>query len=118
LRERLLIGLVAAVPGIRRNSPAEDCLPGCLNVSIRGVDAADLLLDLPDIALSTGSACGEGAAASHVLRAIGLADDEAHGSLRFGLGRSTAEADIDSTVLAVAAAVADWRRRNALSSAA
>jgi cysteine desulfurase len=117
LRERLHAGLTATIPGLRRNSPMERCLAGCLNMSLPGIDAADLLLDLPDIALSTGSACG-GGGPSHVLSAIGLTDPEAHGSIRFGLGRSTTEADIDRTVAALAEAARDWRRRNALAGAA
>jgi cysteine desulfurase len=104
LRERLHDGLAAAIPGLRRNSPAERCLPGCLNISIPGADAADLLLDLPDIALSTGAACA-GGGPSHVLAAIGLSDEEAHGSIRFGLGRATTEAEIDTTVTELADAV-------------
>ncbi|MGK9168331.1 cysteine desulfurase [Inquilinus limosus] len=96
LRERLFAALRQELPDIRRNGSAEHGLPGCLNVSLPGMDAADLLLDLPDLALSTGSACSTGSPGpSHVLRAIGLSPEEAHGSLRFGLGRDTTEADVD-----------------------
>jgi cysteine desulfurase len=109
LRDRLYARLCAGMPGMTRNSPAEHCLPGCLNVSIAGVDAADLLLDLPHIALSTGSACGGDAGRSHVLAAIGLSDDAAHASLRFGIGRLNDECEIDRTAAALAAAVRDWR---------
>jgi cysteine desulfurase len=112
LRERLFTGLDAVIPGLTRNSPADRCLPGCLNVSIAGLDAADLLLDLPHIALSTAAACA-GSGRSHVLAAIGLSDAAAHGSLRFGLGRRTTEDEIDRAVAALSAAVAAWRGRHA-----
>ncbi|TSD90798.1 cysteine desulfurase [Mycobacterium sp. KBS0706] len=106
LRERLFQALQQALPGLRRNGSADHGLPGCLNVSVPGLDAADLLLDLPELALSTGSACSTGSPEpSHVLRAIGLAPEEAHGSLRFGLGRGTTEADIDRAATRLVAAI-------------
>lgn len=106
LRERLWAGLAAALPGIRRNSPAENCLPGCLNIAIPGIDAADLLLGLPDLAVATGSACASGSGLpSAVLTAIGLSPELAHASLRFGLGRGTTEAEIDRAAALLADAV-------------
>nr|WP_281384663.1 aminotransferase class V-fold PLP-dependent enzyme [Nitrospirillum iridis] len=106
LTARLWAGLVQAVPGIVRNGPAEG-LPGCLNVTLPGVDAADLLLDLPDLALSTGSACRSAAGQpSHVLTAMGLDATAAFGGLRFGLGRGTTDAEVDRAVALIAAAVA------------
>jgi cysteine desulfurase len=106
LRERLFAALQQELPDLHRNGSADHGLPGCLNVSLPGLDAADLLLDLPDLALSTGSACSTGSPEpSHVLRAIGLAPEDAHGSLRFGLGRGTTEADVDRAVELLVAAV-------------
>jgi len=108
LRERLFAGLAAALPGLRRNSPSEGCLPGCLNVALPGIDAADLLLDLPDLAIATGSACSSGGSGpSPVLLAIGLTAELAHASLRFGLGRSTTAEEIDGAVALLAAALLD-----------
>ncbi|TWB43360.1 cysteine desulfurase family protein [Nitrospirillum pindoramense] len=105
LTARLWAGLSAVLPGIRRNGPA-DGLPGCLNVTLPGVDAADLLLDLPDLALSTGSACRSASGQpSHVLTALGLDATAAFGSLRFGLGRGTTGADVDQAVARIAAAL-------------
>ncbi|WP_246148159.1 cysteine desulfurase family protein [Skermanella pratensis] len=97
LRERLFGALAAGLPGLRRNSPAGDGgLPGCLHVTIPGADAADLLLDLPDLALSTGSACSSGEGGpSHVLLAMGRSAEEAFGSIRVGLGRFTTEDEVD-----------------------
>lgn len=113
LRERLFDRLRSEEPDIRRNSPL-DGLPGCLNVTLPGIDAADLLLDLPDLAISTGSACSALAAKpSHVLRAIGLSPEAAHASLRFGLGRDTTAAQLDAAVDRLIAALRTRDRRAA-----
>jgi cysteine desulfurase len=112
LRERLFAALQRELPDLRRNGSADHGLPGCLNVSLPGLDAADLLLDLPELALSTGSACSTGSPEpSHVLRAIGLTPEEAHGSLRFGLGRGTTEADIDRAAARLVEAITVRGRR-------
>ncbi|MBW8728583.1 MAG: cysteine desulfurase [Inquilinus limosus] len=112
LRERLFAALQQELPELHRNGSADHGLPGCLNVSLPGLDAADLLLDLPDLALSTGSACSTGSPEpSHVLRAIGLSPEEAHGSLRFGLGRGTTEDDIDRAAARLVAAIRMRGRR-------
>jgi len=90
LRERLFAALASGLPGLRRNSPEAGGLPGCLHVTVPGVDAADTLLDLPDLALSTGSACSSGEGGpSHVLLAMGRSAEDAFGSIRIGLGRFT-----------------------------
>lgn len=95
LRDRLWQRLRDRLPGIRRNGAA-DGLAGCLNVTIPGIDAADRLLDLPEIAVATGSACHSGdGEPSHVLLALGLSAADAHASLRFGLGRGTTAAEVD-----------------------
>ena len=106
LRDRLLDGLRALAPGLRVNGSLARRLPGNLTVAWPGVDAEALLLDLPGLALSTGSACATGQSGpSHVLRAIGLPDELAHGSLRFGLGRFTGEAEIDRALAMIGAAL-------------
>ncbi|CAO3360268.1 cysteine desulfurase family protein [Azospirillum palustre] len=95
LRDRLWQRLRDRLPGIRRNG-AVDGLASCLNVTVPGIDAADLLLDLPELAVATGSACHSGAGEpSHVLLALGLSAADAHASLRFGLGRGTTVAEVD-----------------------
>jgi cysteine desulfurase len=108
LRDRLLAALAQGVPRLWRNGPDTEVLPGCLNVTIPGLDAADFLLDLPELAISTGSACSSTAdAPSHVLRAIGLSAEDAHGSLRFGLGRGTTAADIGKAAGQILTALQD-----------
>ncbi len=111
LRDRLFAALRDGCPGLQRNGPATEAISGCLNVTLPGIDAADLLLDLPGLAVATGSACATLAgASSHVLRAIGLSAEQAHGSLRFGLGRGTTEAEIDTAAAQLIAALRDRDR--------
>jgi cysteine desulfurase len=97
LRDRLLNSLTARVPDVIVNGALEPRLPGNLNVSFPGVDGERLLIGLDDIAVSSGAAC-TAAQPSHVLRALGHPVDLALASLRFGLGRSTTEADVDRAV--------------------
>jgi len=81
--------------GVHLNGPAEGRLAGNVHVSFEGVTSATLMAELRPIAVSAGSACGTGRTRpSHVLEAIGLPDPLARAALRFGLGRSTTEADI------------------------
>src|SRR5204862_7593633 len=96
LRERLRAQIQSAVEDASLNGSLDHRLPGNLNVTFPGVDAAALLLSMPDVALSTGSACSSATPEpSHVLRAIGLSDRLSHSSLRFGLGRFNTEEEVD-----------------------
>src|SRR5258706_12812127 len=102
LRERLRNGLADLA---RVNGSLEHRLPGNLNLTFDGVDAAALLMNLPDIALSTGSACSSATPEpSHVLRAIGLTDAAAKSSVRFGVGRFNTEEEMDYAAGRVSAA--------------
>lgn len=104
LRDRLLKALSAEVE-LSVNGTMERRLPGNLNVSLAGVKADALLTNVPDIAMSTGSACTSASVEpSHVLKAIGLSAEAALSSLRFGLGRFTTAEDIDYAVERVAEA--------------
>lgn len=97
LREMLKDGLVDGVPDININGHETDCLPGTLDVSFLGAEGESILLylDLEGIAVSTGSACATGSLEpSHVLLAIGLDAEYAHGSIRFSLGRENTEEDV------------------------
>jgi cysteine desulfurase len=95
LRERLRAEIEASVEGARINGSLEHRLAGNLNVTFPGVDADALLMNMPDLALSTGSACSSATVEpSHVLRAIGLSTRDARSSVRFGLGRFTTEEEI------------------------
>jgi cysteine desulfurase len=106
LRDRLRTSLEAAIEGVRINGSLEHRLPGNLNVSFPGIDADALLMNMPDLALSTGSACSSATVEpSHVLRAIGLNAREARSSVRFGLGRFNTVEEIDYAAARVAGSV-------------
>ena len=113
LRDRLLEGIRGAVPDVVVNGTLEHHVPHTLNVAIPKADAETLLLllDQRGIACSAGSACQSGAMdPSHVLLAIGLDRDVAKGSLRFSLGRSSTEDDVDA-VLRILPEVVEQARR-------
>jgi cysteine desulfurase len=106
LRDRLRAALERGLEDVTVNGSMEHRLPGNLNVSFRGVDGEALITSLPEVALSTGSACTSATVEpSHVLRALGLSDDLAHSSLRFGIGRFNTEEEIDYTAGRVVEAV-------------
>ena len=110
MRRRLCAGLEAAIGPLVINGHAEERLPGNLNVSFPGVDGTELLLGLREIALSSGAACSSRTGApSHVLRAIGVSDDLARASLRFGLGRFNTMAEVEFAIDRTAAQVARLR---------
>ena len=98
LRDRLLAALTGRLDGVTVNGSLRRRLPHNLNVSFAGVEGESLLVGLDDVAVSSGAACttaSPGLEPSHVLRAIGLPDEIARASLRFGLGRWTTEEEID-----------------------
>lgn len=96
LRERLRAGLFLRLDHIHLNGHPTQRLPGNLNVSFDFVDGQALLLSLKEIAVSSGSACTSASMqASHVLRAMGIGDELAHTSIRFGLGRGNTEEEVD-----------------------
>ena len=81
---------------------------GNLNLTFPGVDAQSLLAALPDLCLSTGSACSSAEIApSYVLGAMGIVDSEARATLRIGLGRFTSPAEMDCAAALIGAA---WQR--------
>ncbi len=106
LRNKLLDGLRARIAPMRVNGTLEPRLPHNLHVSFDGVEGEKLLMALGDVAVSTGSACSSGSQpVSHVMRAIGATSDRASASIRFGLGRSTTDADIELAIDRVATVV-------------
>ncbi len=98
LRDRLIAGILDAIPESRLNGHPTKRLPGNVNVSIRYIEGEALLLslDMAGIAASSGSACTSGSLdPSHVLLAIGLPHEIAHGSLRLTIGRDNTQDEID-----------------------
>lgn len=101
LRARLRDGLLAKVPNIKINGHPTDVLPNTLNVSFPGAEGEAILLslDIMGVEVSTGSACASGSLEpSHVLLAIGVSPEVAHGSIRFSLGWGITPEDIDYTL--------------------
>ena len=101
LSDRLLKGLLA-LEQTSQNGDPEHFYPGCVNVSFAYVEGESLLMALKDVALSSGSACTSASLEpSYVLRALGNSDENAHSSIRFGIGRFTTEQEIDYVLQAV-----------------
>jgi len=113
LREQLIHGLMARVPGTRLNGHPTERLPNNANLSFDGVEGEALLLrlDLVGVAGSSGSACTSGTLdPSHVLMALGLTPAEANGALRLTLGTDTTEEEIAAVLDVLPPIVADLRR--------
>jgi cysteine desulfurase len=96
LRDRLLRLIQAGVPDVRVNGSMQHRLPHNLNLTFPGVDAQTLLAAVPELALSTGSACSSAAVdPSYVLAALGLSDADARSTIRLAVGRPTSAEDVD-----------------------
>jgi len=99
LRERLKDGILDQLEEVYINGHPTKRLPGNMNMSFAYVEGESLLMALKDIAVSTGSACTSASLEpSYVLRAIGVDEELAHTSIRFGLGRFNTEHEVDYTV--------------------
>ncbi len=114
LREQLHQGLNARVEELTINGHPTERLPGNLNLSFAYVEGEALLMSMKDVAVSSGSACtSANPEPSYVLKAIGLPDDLAHASIRFGLGRFNTEEEVLHTIHCVADTVDRLRRMSA-----
>jgi cysteine desulfurase len=110
LRDRLEDGLLAQVPGARRNGPAEGRLPGITSLYFEGVDGTALLLGLRSVALSLGSACASAdLQPSHVLLAMGCSETVSRNSVRFSLGRFNTVEEVDFVIQELRDAIARLR---------
>jgi cysteine desulfurase len=96
LRDKLKAKLEGSLDYIHVNGSMESRLPNNLNISFVYVEGESLLMGINDVAVSSGSACTSATLEpSYVLKALGLGDDVAHSSIRFGLGRFNTEAEVD-----------------------
>ena len=115
LRTRLHSGITARLAEVFLNGSLEHRLPGNLNISFAFVEGESLLMALKDIAVSSGSACTSASLEpSYVLRALGISEELAHTSIRFGIGRFNTEAEIDYTIDVVVTAVERLRELSPL----
>jgi len=112
LHRRFWSALKAVLPEVTLNGHAEARIPGNLNIRVPGVIAERLIAALPDVAISTASACSSAEVEpSYVLRALGLDDTAAAESLRIGLGRMTTTAEIDLAAARIAETAAALRAK-------
>jgi cysteine desulfurase len=117
LRDKLIKGLEEKIDHIRLNGHPTRRLPNNVNVSVDFVEGESMLLnlDLEGICASTGSACSSASLEpSHVLLALGLPAEQAHGSLRFTLGRENTEADVERVLEVLPGIVAKLRAMSPL----
>ena len=115
LRDRLKAKLEANLEEVYVNGSMESRLPGNLNMSFAYVEGESLLMGINDVAVSSGSACTSATLEpSYVLKALGLGDDLAHTSIRFGIGRFNTEEEIDYTAEKVISVVNKLRELSPL----
>lgn len=111
LRNRLEQTLMAELPDTWINGDRENRIPNTSNIGFDGADARILIRDMHDIAVSTRAACSSGhSGPSHVLKAIGLTDNEAYSCIRFSLGRFTTEDEVDYAINKVIASIRKLRQ--------
>ncbi|MGH9445633.1 MAG: IscS subfamily cysteine desulfurase [Terriglobia bacterium] len=110
LRDLLRDGIFSHLDDVHVNGSLERRLPQNLNLSFAQTESDSLLMSLPDVALSTGSACNSAnPEPSYVLKALGAPDDLAYSSLRFGLGRFNTQEEVEYVIGRVAEAVTSLR---------
>ena len=115
LRERLKEGIFSRLDKVYVNGHPTERLPGSINISFAYVEGESLMMGLKEIAVSSGSACTSTTLeASYVLRAIGVDEELAHTSIRFGLGRFNTEEEVDYTIDRVVQEVTRLRRMSPL----
>ena len=117
LRDRLIDGLLAAVPMSKLNGSRDNRLPGNCNISLVGVEGESLLLmlDYNGIMASSGSACASASLdPSHVLMSLGMKHEEAHGSVRLTLSEENTEEDVDYIIEVLPTIVANLRKMSPL----
>jgi cysteine desulfurase len=115
LRERLRQGIMSKLDEVYLNGHPMQRLPGNLNLSFAFVEGESLLMGLKDIAVSSGSACTSATLEpSYVLKALGVGDELAHTSIRFGLGRFNTEAEVDYVAERVVSEVTRLREMSPL----
>ena len=115
LRDRLYKGITERLPEVYLNGDLAHRLPGNLNLSFAYVEGEGLMMGIKDLAVSSGSACTSASLEpSYVLRALGVNEELAHTSIRFGLGRFTTVDEIDMAVEQVVGAVTRLRELSPL----
>ncbi|MCM8528722.1 MAG: cysteine desulfurase [Lentisphaeraceae bacterium] len=111
LTDKIISQMTSFIGNITFNGAQGKDLPGNLSINIKGVDARDLLCALPELALSTGSACSAAMPEpSHVLKAIGVTGESAASTFRIGLGRMTTEDDVEKAIELISSKIKEFRK--------
>jgi len=115
LSDRLYQGIMNRLADVHLNGEGAPRIPGNLNLSFAYVEGEGLMMGIKELSVSSGSACTSASLEpSYVLRALGVEEELAHTSIRFGLGRFTTEADIETAIEKVTAAVTRLREMSPL----
>ena len=115
LRDRLHQGITARLDHVKLNGHPTRRLPNTLNLSFEYVEGESLMMKMKDVAVSSASACTSASLEpSFVLRALGVPDELAHGSIRFSLGRTTTQEEIDYAVVRVVESAKEVREMSPL----
>ncbi|MBI4606722.1 MAG: IscS subfamily cysteine desulfurase [Planctomycetes bacterium] len=110
LRDRLEEGILSALEGVEANGHRERRLANTAHLSFSGIDGEELMKSVPDVAVSSSSACTSAALQpSYVLGALGCGEERIRGSVRFSLGRFTTAEEVDAAVSRIAATVKSLR---------
>lgn len=115
LSERFLNGIMSKIPDVFMNGDAKHRIPGNLNLSFAYIEGESMIMAIRDLAVSSGSACTSASLEpSYVLRALGVEEEMAHTSIRFGFGRFTTEEEVDYAIDLVASQVQKLREMSPL----
>ena len=115
LASKFLKAVMDDVPDVYLNGDREQRIPGCINLSFAYIEGESMIMAIKNLAVSSGSACTSASLEpSYVLRAIGVGEELAHTSIRFGIGRFTTEAEIDEAIRIVSGSIEKLRAMSPL----
>jgi cysteine desulfurase len=115
LSNKFLKAVMDDVPDVFLNGDREQRIPGCINLSFAYIEGESMLMAIKNLACSSGSACTSASLEpSYVLRSIGVGEELAHTSIRFGIGRFTTEAEIDEAIRIVTGSIEKLRAMSPL----
>ena len=115
LANKFLKAVMDDVPDVYLNGDREQRIPGCINLSFAYIEGESMIMAIKNLACSSGSACTSASLEpSYVLRAIGVGEELAHTSIRFGIGRFTTEAEIDEAIKIVSGSIEKLRAMSPL----
>lgn len=115
LSDKFLKATLDSIPDIFLNGDREQRWPGCINLSFAYIEGESMIMAIKNLAVSSGSACTSASLEpSYVLRSIGVGEELAHTSIRFGIGRFTTEAEIDEAIRIVTGSIDKLRAMSPL----